>query len=81
MNTSDTDLEITSEYNDFRLEQRGGLSNKPSASFPPIYESTESQTKKEEENNLIRAKEPNKSLVSIHDIINIRRDDKPFISI
>lgn len=80
--TDSSDYDILTESNDFRIEQKGGISNKPSACFPPIYESSETQIKKEEENNLIRSKEPlNKSLVSIQDIINIRRDDKPFISI
>lgn len=80
------DTESYSYDNDSYTESQifnlqGGNTDKPNGGFPPIYICEKGQTnvKKSEDNKTIREFTTHASTVSIKDILEKRRDIKPFI--
>ncbi len=74
------------EYNEnIVLKQYGGktdITNKATGSFPPIYLETKEELEKKESDKDRGFAKPNKTAVSIKEIMEKRRDDKkPFISL
>jgi hypothetical protein len=53
--------------------------NKSTGSFPPIYKISHQEIKKEKEEDKNRGFAKNKSIISIKDIINDRRNEDSFI--
>jgi hypothetical protein len=79
---SDTTFIYPREYN--KKSQLGGENiNKPTGSFPPIYEISQEQKEKEEKDkNRGFATLKNKSSVSIKEIMQERREEKkPFLEL
>jgi len=72
--------------NNIKLKQTGGqvdIKSKATGSFPPIYLATKEDMEKEKEMDKNRGfAKPNKTAVSLKEIMEKRRDDKkPFIEL
>jgi hypothetical protein len=81
----DSELSSDSIHNTQNIKQKAGdkpnLRNRPHGGFLPIYICTREDIKEEKEDNKLREYTTVKTAVSIQDIMQKRRNIKPFLSL